>query len=48
MQPAFLQAMNAALKPLGMKISGASFAQLTVSDGRSITRYEDGVVSHSL
>ncbi|KAK9808109.1 hypothetical protein WJX73_007336 [Symbiochloris irregularis] len=41
--PSFIQAMNAALKPLGMKISGASFAQLTISDGRSITRYEDGV-----
>ena len=46
MQPTSLVAMNEALKVLGMKISGPSFSQWTISDGRSIVRYEDGVVCH--
>ena len=45
-QPGFMVAMNEILKVMGMKISGgASFTQWTVSDGRSMVRYEDGMVS---
>lgn len=43
-QPEVFAALNSALAPLGIRITSASGDQWSVSDGKSLARFQDGMV----
>lgn len=43
-QPEVFKALQGALAPLGMRLTDLGNEQWSLSDGRSLTRFHDGVV----
>ena len=45
LQQEMFRTLNNALSPLGVRITDAGNGQWSISDGHSLTRFQDGVVS---
>ena len=48
LQAEVFAALNSALAPLGIRITSAGPKQWSVSDGKSLTRFQDGMVRPAL
>ena len=48
LQQEMFRTLNNALSPLGVRITDAGNGQWSISDGHSLTRFQDGVVVPSL
>ncbi len=46
LQQEMFRTLNNALSPLGVRITDAGNGQWSISDGHSLTRFQDGVVRH--
>jgi hypothetical protein len=44
LQPEVFRSLNNALAPLGIRVKDLGAGQWSISDGRSLTRFHDGVV----
>lgn len=45
LQQEMFRTLNNALSPLGIRLTDAGNGQWSISDGHSLTRFQDGVVS---